>query len=34
MLVITVITVHSGAKYLLMNKDLIKKLFNETNKLV
>lgn len=34
MLVITVITVHSGATYLSMNKDLIKKLFNETNKLV
>lgn len=34
MLVITVITVHSGVTYLLKNKDLIKKLFNETNKLV
>jgi CDP-diacylglycerol---glycerol-3-phosphate 3-phosphatidyltransferase len=34
MLVITIITVHSGATYLLKNKLLIKKLFNETNKLV
>ncbi len=34
MLVITIITVHSGATYLLKNKHLIKKLFNETNKLV
>jgi CDP-diacylglycerol---glycerol-3-phosphate 3-phosphatidyltransferase len=34
MLVITVITVHSGVTYLLKNKNLIKKLFNETNKLV
>ena len=34
MLVITVITVHSGLTYLLKNKHLIKKLFNETNKLV
>jgi len=34
MLVITVITVHSGITYLLKNKNLIKKLFNETNKLV
>ncbi len=34
MLVITVITVHSGVTYLLKNKHLIKKLFNETNKLV
>lgn len=34
MLIITLITVHSGATYLLMNKELIKKLFNETNKLV
>lgn len=34
MLVITVITVHSGVTYLLKNKHLIKKLFDETNKLV
>jgi len=34
MLVITVITVHSGVTYLLKNKNLIKKLFDETNKLV
>ncbi len=34
MLIITVITVHSGVTYLLKNKHLIKKLFNETNKLV
>lgn len=34
MMVITVITVHSGLTYLLKNKHLIKKLFNETNKLV
>jgi CDP-diacylglycerol--glycerol-3-phosphate 3-phosphatidyltransferase len=34
MLVITAITVHSGVTYLLKNKHLIKKLFNETNKLV
>lgn len=34
MLVITVITVHSGITYVLNNKHLIKKLFNETNKLV
>jgi hypothetical protein len=34
MLVITLITVHSGVTYLLKNKHLIKKLFNETNKLV
>ena len=34
MLVITVITVHSGATYLIKNKELIEKLFNETNKLV
>ncbi len=34
MLVITLITVHSGLTYLLKNKHLIKKLFNETNKLV
>ncbi len=34
MLVITVITVHSGVTYLMKNKHLIEKLFNETNKLV
>lgn len=34
MLVITVITVHSGITYLLLNKSLIKELFNETDKLV
>ena len=34
MLVITVITVHSGITYLLLNKSLIKEMFNETNKLV
>lgn len=34
MLIITIITVHSGVTYLLKNKHLIKKLFNETNKLV
>jgi len=34
MLIITLITVHSGITYLLKNKHLIKKLFNETNKLV
>jgi CDP-diacylglycerol--glycerol-3-phosphate 3-phosphatidyltransferase len=34
MLTITVITVHSGITYLLKNKNLINKLFNETNKLV
>lgn len=34
MLAITVTTVHSGVTYLLKNKHLIKKLFNETNKLV
>jgi CDP-diacylglycerol--glycerol-3-phosphate 3-phosphatidyltransferase len=34
MLVITIITVHSGITYVLNNKHLIKKLFNETNKLV
>jgi len=34
MLSITAITVHSGVTYLLKNKKLIKKLFNETNKLV
>jgi CDP-diacylglycerol--glycerol-3-phosphate 3-phosphatidyltransferase len=34
MLVITVITLHSGITYLLKNKHLITKLFNETNKLV
>lgn len=34
MLVITVITVHSGVTYLLLNKSLIKEMFNETDKLV
>ena len=34
MLTITIITVHSGITYLLKNKHLINKLFNETNKLV
>ncbi|MBK7230522.1 MAG: CDP-diacylglycerol--glycerol-3-phosphate 3-phosphatidyltransferase [Ignavibacteriales bacterium] len=34
MLVITVITVHSGVTYLMKNKHLIEKLFSETNKLV
>jgi CDP-diacylglycerol--glycerol-3-phosphate 3-phosphatidyltransferase len=34
MLIITVITVHSGITYLVKNKHLIKQLFNETNKLV
>ena len=34
MLIITIITVHSGVTYLLKNKHLISKLFNETNKLV
>lgn len=34
MLVITIITVHSGISYLLLNKSLIKQLFNETDKLV
>jgi CDP-diacylglycerol--glycerol-3-phosphate 3-phosphatidyltransferase len=34
MLVITIITVHSGVTYLIKNKLLIEKLFNETNKLV
>jgi len=34
MLIITIITVHSGITYLSKNKHLIKKLFNETNKLV
>lgn len=34
MLIITVITVHSGVTYLMKNKHLIEKLFNETNKLV
>jgi CDP-diacylglycerol--glycerol-3-phosphate 3-phosphatidyltransferase len=34
MLIITVITVHSGITYLMKNKHLIEKLFNETNKLV
>jgi len=34
MLIITVITVHSGVSYIMKNKHLIAKLFNETNKLV
>ncbi len=34
MLVITIITVHSGITYLLKNKHLIKEFFNETNKLI
>ncbi|HQI41721.1 MAG: CDP-diacylglycerol--glycerol-3-phosphate 3-phosphatidyltransferase [Ignavibacteriales bacterium UTCHB2] len=34
MLIITVITVHSGVSYIMKNKHLITKLFNETNKLV
>lgn len=34
MLIITVITVHSGVSYVMKNKNLIAKLFNETNKLV
>jgi CDP-diacylglycerol--glycerol-3-phosphate 3-phosphatidyltransferase len=34
MLVITIITVHSGITYLNLNKSLIKQLFNETDKLV
>lgn len=34
MLVITVITVHSGVTYLMKNKHLLEKLFSETNKLV
>lgn len=34
MLLITAMTVHSGVSYLLKNKNLIVKLFNETNKLV
>jgi CDP-diacylglycerol--glycerol-3-phosphate 3-phosphatidyltransferase len=34
MLIITIITVHSGITYLNKNKHLISKLFNETNKLV
>ncbi len=34
MLIITVITVHSGVSYIVKNKHLIAKLFNETNKLV
>jgi CDP-diacylglycerol--glycerol-3-phosphate 3-phosphatidyltransferase len=34
MLLITVITVHSGITYLMKNKMLIEKLFSETNKLV
>lgn len=34
MLIITIITVHSGISYLQLNKSLIKQLFNETDKLV
>lgn len=34
MLIITLITVHSGISYLNANSDLIKKIFNETDKLV
>ena len=34
MFVITIITVHAGITYLIKNKHLIQKLFNETNKLV
>ncbi|BDQ01643.1 CDP-diacylglycerol--glycerol-3-phosphate 3-phosphatidyltransferase [Ignavibacterium sp.] len=34
MLAITIITVHSGITYLLLNKSLIKQLLNETDKLV
>jgi len=34
MLAISIITVHSGVTYLIKNKYLIKKLFDETNKLV
>jgi CDP-diacylglycerol--glycerol-3-phosphate 3-phosphatidyltransferase len=34
MLVITIITVHSGITYLNLNKSLIKQLFDETDKLV
>lgn len=34
MFVITGITVHSGVTYIIKNKHLIEKLFNETNKLV
>ena len=34
MLIITVIIVHSGVSYIMKNKHLITKLFNETNKLV
>lgn len=34
MLIITLITVHSGISYLNVNSELIKKIFNETNKLV
>ena len=34
MLLITIITVHSGVSYIIKNKHLIEKLFNETNKLV
>lgn len=34
MSIITLITIHSGITYLLLNKSLIKQLFNETDKLV
>lgn len=34
MLLITIITVHSGISYLILNKSLIRQLFNETDKLV
>jgi len=34
MLTITIVTVHSGITYIVKNKHLIEKLFNETNKLV
>lgn len=34
MLIITIITVHSGISYLIINSQLIKKFFNETDKLV
>ncbi len=34
MLIITLITVHSGISYLKVNSELLKKIFNETDKLV
>lgn len=34
MLIITIITVHSGISYIKVNSDLVKNIFNETNKLV